>query len=237
MPSSDPAVEAHHCRLGKNTPEIRTVLQGLKGWVVVSHEGGKTGEHSHLHCFIQHSEPCCAMTVKNRLKKHEVFKEFKGNGDWSFRSHDSLQTWWDYVWKDEYETKKPSLVCWNLDIPQFDIPPPRTLILPKPELTAPGNIIAIGPISEHRRKQKVNSSLEKQQKFYRYCKEYYDGTDKRPTAEKVLKLLYEYCKKNGFTTESCCFVWVNYALANLSTGDAYKECRGAFVSRLANKFF
>lgn len=234
MPSSDPAVEAHHCRLGKNSEPLRTCLQGLKGWVVVSHEGGKTGEHPHLHCWIQHTEPCCAMTVKNRLKKHEVFKDFKGNGDWSFRAHNDLRTWWEYVWKDDFGNKKPNLVCWSLDIPQFPIPEIITLILPKPVLTTHGNIIADGPISQHRGRKK-SSSLEKQDKFLNYCKEYFDSkSNAEKTPERILKLLYEYCGKNGFTTESCCFVWVNYVLANISDG---KENRNAFVARMLQKFF
>lgn len=237
MPDKDPKVLSHHCRLGRNSPELRAALSGLKGVCVVSHAGGETGEHPHLHCWFQHDKETTAGTVKNRLHKLSAFSDFKGNSDWSFRSHNDLPIWWEYVWRDSLGNKKPELVCWTLDIPEFPIPVnPPTLIVA--EMEAPGNIIAKGPIHEFRKKSKQASTIDKQNKFLAYCKGYYDLDEtEAPTPRKVLKLLYDYCAKNGFTTETCCFVYVNYALSNLCKGDAYKEGRRRFVDRLEGKFF
>lgn len=242
MPERDPPVSVHHLRLGVNTPELREALLGLKGWAIVSHEGGKEGEHPHLHCYIQHSEPITAMTVKNRLKKHapQIFGDFKGNGSWSFRPHNSLETWWEYVWRDPYLTKRPALVMWSLESEQLPIPENQNLVL-----ESPGNIIAMGPLRKTLQtvqvvKEKKKTTQEKQQKFLRYVRDLIeiDGTNPNEMeAQDILELLYSYCRDNGFTTEACCFTYVHYVMANIHTGDKFKESQRRFAVRLANKYF
>lgn len=238
MGASDVPVPAHHCRIGIVSPELTSALTGLKGTIVVTHQGGKAGEHPHYHVWFQHERPITAGTVKNRLRKqNEIFATLSGNGDWSFRGHNDLKTWWEYVWLDPLDTKKPALVCWNMDIPQFDIPEiQHTLILN--EMATPRIVNTVGPSSLPVQTPKKTTTQDKQNKFLKYCKEYYAlDPEEKPTSRRVLKLLYDYCAKNGFTTESCCFVYVNYALSNLLKGDDYKESRRRFTDRLANKYF
>lgn len=215
------------------------LLFKIPNTVCVYHAGGDKGrkgfvEKPHYHLYYKHDTLVVKEKVQDMIRSNEIVKKYykASNGFWSIDTDEAytLEKYWEYVW-DKFPAKKQRLVWW--DIPEPELPIPEI-----PILATIGNVIALGPITESRgRQKKVSSSLEKQQKFLNYCKGYYELTTKSPTPEKVLKLLYEYCKNNGFTTESCCFVWVNYAMANLTTGDAYKESRNRFVERLQNKFF
>lgn len=229
------------------SPITEEPLFRIPNTVCVYHAGGSKGrkgfkEKPHYHLYYNAGDVVVKEKVQEMVKQNEIVSKYykASNGFWAIDTDEKydLNTYWKYVWKD-YPEKKQRLIWWDIPEPQLPIPEPE---LPIPQslndLITVGNVVALGPISADRgREKKVSSSLEKQQKFLRYCKEYYDTTTKRPTPEKVIKLLYEYCRQNGFTTESCCFVWVNFALANLTTGDAYKEARGQFVSRLSQKYF
>lgn len=209
--------------------------------VCVYHAGGKRKsigfkEKPHYHLYYKCDEDTTKETVQQYIKSNAIVAKYykASNAFWSVDTDTSytLESYWEYVWKD-YPQKKQRLIWWDIPEPQLPIPQPIE------SLITVGNVVALGPISAHRgREKKVPTSLEKQQKFLQYCKDYYgENTTKSITPKRILKLLYEYCKNNGFTTETCCFVWVNYVMANLTTGAAYKECRGQFVSRLENKFF
>lgn len=205
--------------------------------VCVFHGGGsKTGrfkEKPHYHIYYDAKCEVVKEKVQEMVKQSAIVSKYykASNGFWSIDTDEKydLKSYWDYVWRD-YPSKKQRLIWW--DIPEPQLPIPDLL------LESPGNVIAHGPITEYRgREKKTSSSLEKQQKFLRYCKEYYETSTKQPEPGRVIKLLYEYCRENGFTTEACCFVWVNYALSNLQNGDAYKESRRRFAARLESKYF
>lgn len=218
------------------TDEEEASLAALEGFIIVYHAGGTRAkgfrEKPHYHMYLQRQtdrDSIAAILLANSVisKYHKASNSF-----WSIdtKSTYNLESFWHYVW-DQFPVKRQRLIVWNDSRPQLQIPENPL-------------VIAHGPLDEFRGTGSVKiekakkSSLEKQQKFLAYCKEYYeDNPGKSPDPKRILKLLYDYCKGNGFTTESCCFVWVNYALANLSTDEKYKEHRRDFVSRLAHKFF
>lgn len=229
-------------RITATLSEEEETLFKIPNTVCVYHAGGSRGkkgfqEKPHYHLYYNAGTEVTKDTVQSMIRSNSVVQKYykASNGFWSIDSDEKydLNTYWEYVWND-YPAKKQRLVWW--DIEEEQLPIPESLIL-----VSPGNIIATGPLDSYRgreRKQKISTSLEKQMKFLKYCKDYYDDFPTHTkTPRDILKLLYEYCKGNGFTTESCCFVWVNYVLANISTDDEYKENRRQFTTRLQNKFF
>lgn len=245
MPAKDPKSPAHYLRIGIINPGMEEHLTGLKGWVVVRHEGGSKGEHPHLHCYIQHEKDMTFMTVKNHLWKHELFSGLKGNGAFSQRPHNSLDAWWAYVWKDDYATKRPRMVCWNLDIPQFDIPEVLNLLMDSPTRCitipdTPQKTLVISEKSEKKSGVKQKSALEKQQAFLAYCRQWYNEFPTDDVSHRRLaRLVYEYCGRNGFTTEWCMYAWVSYAYFHLNTNNQqqHEEAADRFCDRLCAKFF
>jgi len=125
MPAKDPAVDAHHLRLGRIGDDLLEVIKQFPGWAVVQHLGGKNGEHPHYHIWCDHSgSPITAQTVRNRLKKFPAFSTISGNGDWSIRAHDNFDIWASYVMTNKYD-KQPEIVVWNRNTPR---PPVITVI-------------------------------------------------------------------------------------------------------------
>lgn len=225
------------------TPE-EEALFNIPNMVCVYHAGGsrtkKYNEKPHYHLYYNSGEEVRQKKVQDLLKTNEIVRKYyvSKNDFWSTKTafNYNLESYWEYVWAD-YPSKSQRLVFWNISEPQLPIPMPMDLIL-----ETPGNIIATGPLDEHRflgkAKDSKKSSLEKQQKFLKHVKEYYEGKDLNTvTAKKVIKRLYDYCGQNGFTTEACCYTWVNYVIANIHTEETYKESRRDFTDRIHRRFF
>lgn len=226
-------------RITMTLSEEEEALFRIPNTVCVYHKGGtKSGnfkEKPHYHIYYN------CDTVKDEVQKHirnnEIVQKYykASNGFWSIDSKPeySLEKYWQYVW-DNNPFKGQRLIWW--DIPETQLPIPEV----SPYATLLGDYRGRPhhiEIITNKPKAPNKSSLEKQQKFLKYCKDYYDDTEKPITTRRTIKLLYEYCKDNGFTTETCCFVWVNFAMANLLTGEEYKSSRAIFARRLENKFF
>lgn len=98
----DPPGNAKHIRFGKISEEILTALIGFPGVKsIVRHEGGSKGgsykEHPHYHVWFESEKALTNQTIRNNLKKLPEFAHFSGQQDWSFRNHDSMETWAKYV--------------------------------------------------------------------------------------------------------------------------------------------
>lgn len=246
MPAKDPRVSAHHLVVNVIVPGMAEHLKTLNDVVVVRHEGGKRGDHPHYHCYIQHKKPCTAQTTKNRLWSHESFKPIEGSTMFSMRPFEEggVENFWGYVWHDPYLTKRPTLICWNLDTPQLDIPQKQNLVLETPTryITLPDTPKSekSPEIFEKKSGVKQKSALEKQQAFLAYCRQWYNEfpTDEI-THRRLARLLYEYCGRNGFTTEWCMYSWVSFAYYHLNAGNEqqHEEAADRFCDRLCAKFF
>lgn len=96
--SEDPPGKLKHLRFGKISPEALEALIGYPGIKsVVLHTHGAKGEHPHWHVWYESEKPVTNQTVRNHLKKLPAFESYSGQNDWSFRNHDSFETWADYV--------------------------------------------------------------------------------------------------------------------------------------------
>lgn len=104
MPTAkDPPAVTHHLRI--EVADLSPVIESLKvfPWskAIVSHKDGKSGEHPHLHIFLEFERALTKVAAKDRLRKHnELFKSISGNSSWSFRPHDSYTVWCKYVCKN-----------------------------------------------------------------------------------------------------------------------------------------
>lgn len=238
MPAKDPKSPAHHLRIGQLDAGMEEYLSGLKGWVVVRHEGGAKGEHPHLHCYIQHDKDMTFMTVKNHLWKHELFSGLKGNGAFSQRPHNSLEAWWSYVWKDDYGTKRPRMVCWNLDIPQFDIPITQTLLIDSPTrfVTLPDTpetkVVVVKPPPAPKK-----HSADKQKLFTEYCRKWFEEFNEAPNSYRISKLLYHYFGENTFNAKSSLFIYGNYAYYQLVGAEQREAAAERFADRYHDEIF
>lgn len=228
-------------RITMTLSEDEESLFRIPNTICVYHKGGtKSGgfrEKPHYHIYYN------CDTVKEDVQKHirgnEIVQKYyvASNGFWSVdtKPEYSLEKYWEYVWNN-HPFKGQRLVWWDIPEPQLTIPEvsPYATVLESYRGTQRPHHIEINAVP----KPKANkSSLEKQQKFLAYCRNQYELTGKQVNPRNTLKYLYEYCKDNGFTTETCCFVWVNYAMANLLSGEEYKTSRARFCERLENKFF
>lgn len=102
----DPPGKVKHIRFGKTSPEIYSALVGFPGVKsIVLHAGGSKGgsykEHPHYHVWYESDIEQTNQTIRNKLKKLPEFAEFSGQQDWSFRNHDSWETWASYVCKNK----------------------------------------------------------------------------------------------------------------------------------------
>lgn len=100
--SEDPPGSWKHLRFGCYDTRAWLVeaLTAFGVKAIVSHKMGKRGEHPHLHVWWE-GESVTNQTIRNRLKKDDRFIVMKNQNDWSFRNHDSYETWCDYVTKNK----------------------------------------------------------------------------------------------------------------------------------------
>ena len=99
--SEDPPGVLKHLRFGKISSEAYEALIGYPGVKsIVLHTHGVKGEHPHWHVWWEGDKPVTNQTVRNQLKKLPAFESYSGQNDWSFRNHDSFETWADYVVKN-----------------------------------------------------------------------------------------------------------------------------------------
>lgn len=90
-----------HVRFGKVSDDALSALRDFPGVkAIVLHTHGKTGEHPHWHVWVELTEPATNQTLRNRLKRISVFAGYSGQNDWSFRNHDSWESWSRYVVKN-----------------------------------------------------------------------------------------------------------------------------------------
>lgn len=95
----DPPGAVKHVRFGKVSDAILEAISAYPGVkAVVLHTMGKKGEHPHYHIWWEGDSPITNQTLRNRLKVYSpVFGGFSGQNDWSFRNHDSYDTWCKYT--------------------------------------------------------------------------------------------------------------------------------------------
>lgn len=95
----DPPGTVKHIRFGKTSDAILEALKGFPGIkAIVLHTMGKKGEHPHYHIWWEGDKPVTNQTLRNRLKAaNDIFGEFSGQNDWSFRNHDNYDAWSKYT--------------------------------------------------------------------------------------------------------------------------------------------
>lgn len=99
--SEDPPGNVKHLRFGRpgvstdGTLELLKDFPGIK--CIVLHTHGKRGEHPHYHVWWEGEKAVTNQTIRDRLKAIAHFKVFSGQNDWSFRNHDSWESWAAYV--------------------------------------------------------------------------------------------------------------------------------------------
>lgn len=138
MPSEDIPGTDKHIRFGKISPEIYEALIGIPGVkAVVLHKIGRKSENPHWHIWCECPEAITNQTWKNHAHKIPALKGFKGNGDWSFRNHNSWDVWKKYVtdnlsheilldYRDLREVSEKAKLL------TLEIPSPVTPIIPGP---------------------------------------------------------------------------------------------------------
>lgn len=124
----DPPGGVKHLRFG--SPDHVSRIKEFPGVkAIVLHKMGKAGEHPHLHVWWE-GDVVTNQTIRNHLKKFDdVFKSYKSQNDWSFRNHDSWETWAAYV------TKNPSheVLVSYLDLDE--VSKKASLVVPKASVT------------------------------------------------------------------------------------------------------
>lgn len=98
-----PSPEPRHIRFGTNSPElVQSLEKNPRCRIGVEHAKGRKGsETPHIHLWYEPDATVTHMTIKNHLRASaEIFKSFKGQQDWSFRPHDSFETWLKYVMRN-----------------------------------------------------------------------------------------------------------------------------------------
>lgn len=127
-----------HLRFGKYTEALSALLVGFPGVKsIVLHTHGATGEHPHLHVWWQGEKAVTNQTVRDRLKKYDqYFLAMKSQNDWSFRNHESYDTWAAYVQRNK--THK---------VLHGELPPPKDIIMLEiPNTPAPAAPSAPPPV-------------------------------------------------------------------------------------------
>lgn len=118
--SLDPPGLDKHLRFGHYTEALSALLVGFPGVKsIVLHTHGATGEHPHLHVWWHGDKAVTNQTVRDRLKKYDqYFLAMKSQNDWSFRNHESYETWAAYV-----QRNKTHKVLYG------ELPPPKDIIM------------------------------------------------------------------------------------------------------------
>lgn len=147
-----------HLRFGNYTEELHHVLVGFPGIkAIVLHTHGAKGEHPHIHVWYTAEKAVTNQTVRNRLKAYnDLFKLCKSQNDWSFRNHDSWETWKSYVCNNpshkvllDYQDLKTHSERQSLIIAstprtpaELNAPGPRVIEVKKKRLTDTDRLIA-----------------------------------------------------------------------------------------------
>jgi len=217
------------------------LLLKIPNTVCVYHAGGSRAkglfkEKPHYHLYYNAGKEAKKEDIQDMIRSNEIVKKYykASNGFWSIETDPGydLDGYWRYVWKD-FPLKRERLIWWDIPEPQLEIPE--------------NLVIAKGPLDEYRgtgpkeyvyvKQPKAPTSAEKQQKFYEYCKEYYERKPQRVTTEKVTYLLVKYCESKGFTPESSLSTWARYAYLNLLGKPERKLARSELSAKLHEKFF
>lgn len=220
------------------------VLFKIPNTVCVYHAGGKRArnqfkEKPHYHLYYDAGVEVTKETVQDMVRSNEIVKRHykASNGFWSVETSPEydLESYWRYVWSD-FPEKKQRLIWWDIEVPQLpDYPVPEIPL-----------VVAPGPLDPYRgtgnqiiyvKQPKAKTSLEKQQAFYAYCKEYYGRKEERPTSQMVCYLLVKYCEEKGFTPESSLSTWARFAYLNLLDKPERRIARSELSGRLHEKFF
>lgn len=123
-----------HLRFGHYTEELATLLIGFPGVKsIVLHTHGTKGEHPHLHVWWS-GTAVTNQTIRNRLKAyHDTFKLMKSQNDWSFRNHESYETWAAYVQRNKTHKVLHGDLPLPKDVIELIMPPtPQTPAIPAP---------------------------------------------------------------------------------------------------------
>jgi len=102
----DPPGSVKHIRFGSNSPELVQLLQNFPGVKIgVEHAKGRKGsETPHIHVWyeVPDGKLVTNVTVKNWLKAYApLFTKLSGQQAWSFRNHDSLDNFTNYVMQNQ----------------------------------------------------------------------------------------------------------------------------------------
>lgn len=227
-------------RITMTLTDTEEALFKIPNTVCVYHAGGSRSakgfvEKPHYHIYYNAGKEVKKEEVQQLVKSNEIVSKYykSSNAFWSVDTDVSytLQSYWKYVWAS-YPIKKQRLIHWGIPEEQLSIPEPIS------ELSTDSLLVSTtaSSVINMPQKPKTTTTHEKQLKFLKYCKEYYElgGT---PTNNGVLKLLYEYCSKNGATTQNCAYTYVNFVMSNLLQGEAREVHKQQFADRLERIFF
>jgi len=179
-------ITAHSIRIGPTVIDAFMMkASDISGVVVIKHTD--TGK-DHCHVYFPHKPiaetrnqlDLLKVQIKSELNLKDVIKT---NRDWSWsNANTSLKQFWDYAMYEKgtqrvYKRPGASVLLWNNTESMPEIPPDR-----------PSSII-VRPVST-----KV-STFVKRQRFYNYCKEYFQENPEIELNEKEIgKLLFHYWK-------------------------------------------
>lgn len=133
--SADPPGADKHLRFGIYTEELSQALIGFPGVKsIVLHTHGAKGEHPHLHVWWSDA-PVTNQTIRNRLKQYNpIFNAMKSQNDWSFRNHESYETWAAYVQRNKTHKVLHGELPPPKDIIELVLPTPKTPLIPNPTI-------------------------------------------------------------------------------------------------------
>lgn len=213
--------------------ELPPVLQNLPESAVIQHARGlKRTENPHYHCWVPGVE-LEALKAEMRSFYDKKLPDLKwkthGNAYWTVKVFNTgFDDWLKYVINPK-EVKAPTWIQWN-----------RTGSPPEVPTELPIDNLIVDPVTLPKvvTVTTKKSSYDKQLKFLNYVRENSPKSDMNQlSAMDVSELLFEYCKFNGQTTESCCFTYVNFVLSHVHTGTKYEATRRAFADRITSRFF
>lgn len=197
---------------------------------------GKLQEKPHYHLFYDSGDETTKLQVQRMVKSNEIVKKYF-TGLNTFYAIDTkpqytLETYWEYVWRGN-PIKKQRLVWWDIAIPQMPIPE-ATLIV----ADVPLDVSQVPTVIKASKPKSTKTSFEKQQMFYEYCVDYYEGKPHKPrTKEHICYLLVKYCANYGFTPDSSLSTWSRYAWINICEKPERKFAAAELARTLAYKFF
>lgn len=214
--------------------ELPPVLQNLPESAVIQHARGlKRTENPHYHCWVPGVPDADAFKAEMRSFYDKKLPDLKwkthGNAYWTVKVFQTgFDDWLKYV-IDPKEVKAPTWIQWN-----------RTGSPPEVHTEMPLDNLIVDPVTLPQvvTVTTKKSSLDKQQKFLNYVLDNSPHEDNNNfTPQEVAEMLFEYCKFNGQTTESCCFTYVNFVLSHVHTGSKFAATRRAFGDKIVSRFF